>query len=214
MAGLLSNFRNTMIVSFILALIIDRRLFDVHNGSADAIFWQAVFRWLHVLLRHPVDRAALLFQLRPDPGHAGDPGRAEAGRVEVHRARSAVLVPLGGAGHGAHGLGDPGRQPRLPGPGPARSGFDRRRQPASSTRPASASACGWASIMLLNVWGIIWPNQKRALGLVEADADTKAKAARIAMLGSRTNTAAVDADAGRHDHVPDDLRLSRLSEPS
>jgi uncharacterized membrane protein len=42
--------------------------------------------------------------------------------------------------------------------------------------------------MFLNVWGIIWPNQKRALGIVEADADTKAKAARIAMLASRTNT--------------------------
>ena len=41
--------------------------------------------------------------------------------------------------------------------------------------------------MMLNVWGIIWPNQKRALGIVEADADTKAKAARMAMLASRTN---------------------------
>lgn len=43
-------------------------------------------------------------------------------------------------------------------------------------------------IMAFNVWFIIWPNQKKALGLVEADADTKAKAARIAMLTSRTNT--------------------------
>ena len=42
-------------------------------------------------------------------------------------------------------------------------------------------------VMMLNVWGIIWPNQKRALGLVEADADTKARAARVAMLASRTN---------------------------
>ena len=42
-------------------------------------------------------------------------------------------------------------------------------------------------IMMLNVWGIIWPNQKRALGLVEADADSKAKSAKMAMLGSRTN---------------------------
>jgi uncharacterized membrane protein len=41
--------------------------------------------------------------------------------------------------------------------------------------------------MFLNVWGIIWPNQKRALGIVEADADTKAKSARMAMLGSRVN---------------------------
>jgi uncharacterized membrane protein len=45
-----------------------------------------------------------------------------------------------------------------------------------------------ATIMFLNVWGIIWPNQKRALGIIEVDADRKAKAARIAMLASRTNT--------------------------
>jgi uncharacterized membrane protein len=45
-----------------------------------------------------------------------------------------------------------------------------------------------ATIMFLNVWGIIWPNQKRALGIIEVDADKKAKAARIAMLASRTNT--------------------------
>ena len=44
-----------------------------------------------------------------------------------------------------------------------------------------------AIIMAINVWFIIWPNQKKALGLVEADADTKAKAARVAMLTSRTN---------------------------
>jgi uncharacterized membrane protein len=45
-----------------------------------------------------------------------------------------------------------------------------------------------ALIMAFNVWFIIWPNQKKALGMVEADADTKKKAARIAMLTSRTNT--------------------------
>lgn len=42
-------------------------------------------------------------------------------------------------------------------------------------------------IMMINVWAFIWPNQKRALGIVEADADTKAKSARTAMLFSRTN---------------------------
>ena len=45
-----------------------------------------------------------------------------------------------------------------------------------------------AIIMFLNVWGVIWPNQKIALGIKEADADAKARAARIAMLASRTNT--------------------------
>jgi uncharacterized membrane protein len=44
-----------------------------------------------------------------------------------------------------------------------------------------------ALIMAFNVWFIIWPNQKKALGLVEADDATKAKAARTAMLTSRIN---------------------------
>ena len=43
-------------------------------------------------------------------------------------------------------------------------------------------------IMWFNVWFVIWPNQQKALGLVEADADTKAASARTAMLFSRTNT--------------------------
>ncbi|HJO88276.1 MAG: urate hydroxylase PuuD [Alphaproteobacteria bacterium] len=43
-------------------------------------------------------------------------------------------------------------------------------------------------IMWFNVWFVIWPNQKKALGIVEVDADTKAAAARTAMLLSRTNT--------------------------
>ena len=44
------------------------------------------------------------------------------------------------------------------------------------------------TIMLLNVWGIIWPNQKKVLGMKEASAEEKAKAARTALLASRTNT--------------------------
>ena len=43
-------------------------------------------------------------------------------------------------------------------------------------------------IMAYNVWFVIWPNQKRALGMVECDPERKAKSARIAMLFSRTNT--------------------------
>ena len=43
-------------------------------------------------------------------------------------------------------------------------------------------------IMWFNVWFVIWPNQKKALGIVEASADEKKAAARTAMLFSRTNT--------------------------
>ena len=47
----------------------------------------------------------------------------------------------------------------------------------------------WMGILMaFNVWAIIWPNQKKALGIVEVDADAKKKAARTAMLYSRTNT--------------------------
>lgn len=43
-------------------------------------------------------------------------------------------------------------------------------------------------IMWFNVWFVIWPNQKKALGIVEATPDEKKKAGRTAMLFSRTNT--------------------------
>jgi uncharacterized membrane protein len=45
-----------------------------------------------------------------------------------------------------------------------------------------------ALVMAFNVWFIIWPNQKKALGIVVVEAPEKAKAARLAMLTSRFNT--------------------------
>lgn len=44
------------------------------------------------------------------------------------------------------------------------------------------------TIMLFNVWVIIWPNQKKVLGIVEATADEIAKAKNTALMASRTNT--------------------------
>lgn len=43
------------------------------------------------------------------------------------------------------------------------------------------------TIMFLNVWLIIWPNQKKVIGLVAASPEEKVKAARLAFLASRTN---------------------------
>ena len=45
------------------------------------------------------------------------------------------------------------------------------------------------TIMLFNVWVLIWPNQKKILGLVTATDEEKNKARRVAFLASRTNTA-------------------------
>jgi len=44
------------------------------------------------------------------------------------------------------------------------------------------------TIMLFNVWVLIWPNQKKVLGLVQASDEEKAKAKKVAFLASRTNT--------------------------
>ncbi len=57
---------------------------------------------------------------------------------------------------------------------------------------ANLTAIGFGSwlgtIMLLNVWGLIWPNQKKILGIVPATDAEKATARRVAFLASRTNT--------------------------
>ncbi len=57
-------------------------------------------------------------------------------------------------------------------------------------RPFTAIGIGmWlALVMAFNVWFIIWPNQKKALGIVTVEPAEKAKAARLAMLTSRVNT--------------------------
>ncbi|HSC01118.1 MAG TPA: urate hydroxylase PuuD [Burkholderiaceae bacterium] len=60
----------------------------------------------------------------------------------------------------------------------------------SFQRPATAIGIGmWLGlIMAFNVWFIIWPNQKKALGIVTVTPEEKAKASRVAMLTSRINT--------------------------
>jgi uncharacterized membrane protein len=63
-------------------------------------------------------------------------------------------------------------------------------QALSLQRPVTAIGIGmWlALVMAYNVWFIIWPNQQRALGIVPAEPDVKAKSQRMAMLTSRFNT--------------------------
>ncbi|UCD70109.1 MAG: urate hydroxylase PuuD [Betaproteobacteria bacterium] len=62
---------------------------------------------------------------------------------------------------------------------------------AFSLRPSHAAIGigAWlGTLMLINVWGVIWPNQKKILGMVEASDEEKNKARRIAFLASRANT--------------------------
>ena len=54
------------------------------------------------------------------------------------------------------------------------------------------------TFMLFNVWVLIWPNQKKILGMVEATDEEKARARRVAFLASRSNVNDVYSDAVVH----------------
>ena len=187
MASLLLNFRNTIIVSLALALLMIIG-FGLHSPHGfDNVFWQAVFRWIHVSFG--ILWIGLLYyfnfvQIRkmPDIPNELKPAISKyiAPEALFWFRWAALFTELAGVilawlrGYLAEVLtfGLAG-------------GYVR----GQDTQFTLMGVGVWlAIIMFLNVWGIIWPNQKIALGLKEADADAKAKAARIATLASRTNT--------------------------
>jgi len=187
MGKLLSSFRATVILSLVLAGLMIFAFGQVTAGGFDGIFWQAVFRWVHVAAG--ILWIGLLYyfnfvQIRVMPSIPAElkpaVGKHIAPEALFWFRWSALVTVLAGLavmftrGHAyaaevlsfgmAGGLVEGDQGLMLMGMGV------------------------WlAIIMFLNVWGIIWPNQKRALGIVAVDDDKKARAARIAMLGSRTN---------------------------
>ena len=185
MAGLLANFRNTIIVSFVLALVIVGAYAAGPQGTG-AAYWQAVFRWLHVFFG--ILWIGLLYyfnfvQIRKMPEIPAELKPAVSKYIAPEalfwfRWAAVATVVMGLAIAGVRGYSAETLSLGLAG------GYD----PTLDRQYTLLGLGMWLGIiMMLNVWGIIWPNQKRALGIVEADADTKAKAARMAMLGSRTN---------------------------
>jgi len=190
MAGLLSNFRNTLTLSVILALLMVVAFGTAAPGKFDGLFVQSVLRWLHVFFG--ILWIGLLYyfnfvQIRKMPDIPAELkpaiGKYIAPEALFWFRWSALFTVLAGLGILiARGheyasevltLGLAGGYIEADGSG--------------SAYALMGTGVYLAIIMFLNVWGIIWPNQKIALGIKEADADAKAKAARIAMLGSRTN---------------------------
>ena len=183
MAGLLSNLRNTLIVAFILALILIAG-YGMHNGAADAIFWQGVFRFLHTTFG--ILWIGLLYyfnfvQIRKMPEIPAELKPAVSKYIAPEAlfwfrwaalftwVMGVILALNRGYFLEAVTLG-------------ATEGF-------SVPQHTFIGVGMWlATVMFFNVWAFIWPAQKIALGIKEADADAKAKAARTAMLFSRTNT--------------------------
>ena len=185
MSGILLNFRNTIILSLILAIVMILG-FGMHSPHGfDEVFWQAVFRWIHVFFG--ILWIGLLYyfnfvQIRKMPDIPAELKPAISKYIAPEAlfwfrwaalgtvVAGLILAFLRGYIWEALSFGLAGGYSSLD------VGF------------TLLGVGMWlAIIMFLNVWGVIWPNQKIALGIKEADADAKAKAARIATLASRVN---------------------------
>lgn len=189
MAAFLSNLRNAVVTGLVLALIMLVGFGKFSNfGFGDVVFWEAVFRWIHVVCGVMWIGLLYYFNFVQTPMMPKIPAEHRPA-ITGHIAPAAlwwfrwgalgtvvagiIVAALHGANYAANvftfGLAKPSVGPT--------AGF------------VLMSIGIWmAIIMFLNVWGIIWPNQKKVLGLVEADADAKAAAGRIAGMASRINT--------------------------
>ena len=182
MAAILTDLQKTVIAGFVLAILLFIIWMASGNGAIDHAFIAFLFRWLHVL--SGVMWIGLLWYFNfvqiPNMPNIPDEQKPAIGKVIAPAAlwwfrwgamgtivTGLILALMNGYLVDAIVLG-------------------------LSSGVINHTLIGigmWlGTIMWFNVWFVIWPNQKRALGIVDADADTKAKSARTAMLFSRTNT--------------------------
>ena len=183
MAGILSSLRNTVITGFVLAFLLELMYLN-SGGTFDTTFWAFLFRWLHVL--SGIMWIGLLYYFNfvqiPNMPNIPDEQKPAIGKVIAPAAlwwfrwaamatlvTGLILGYINGYIHDALALG-------------AMNDF------AVPKNIAIGIGMWLGIIMWFNVWFVIWPNQKKALGIVEASADEKAASARTAMLFSRTNT--------------------------
>jgi uncharacterized membrane protein len=188
MAAILNNLRNTIIVGLVLAVIMLVAFAQVSpHHLNDVAYWQAVFRWMHVFFG--ILWIGLLYyfnfvQARKMPEIPAELKPAVSKYIAPEALFwfrwSALFTVLAGICVAA-----------LRGKEYAANVFTFGLAGGYDSSKAGYVLMGigiyLALIMFLNVWGVIWPNQKRALGIVDADADTKAKSARIAGMASRVN---------------------------
>ncbi|WP_417479921.1 urate hydroxylase PuuD [Maricaulis maris] len=184
MAAILSNLRTTVIVSFVLSAIYLCAYVATGGIALDGAFWQAFARWTHVV--SGIMWIGLLWYFNfvqiPNMPNIPDDQKPAIGKVIAPAALfwfrwgAAFTVLTGLTVAGLRGYSMEVLSLGL----------------AADVYSPQYSFIGigmWlAIIMAANVWFVIWPNQKIALGMVEAEADAKPKAARTAMLFSRTNT--------------------------
>ena len=183
MGEILKSLSKTVHISLALSFLLFLGLFFGNDGfDFDIIFWSWLFRYMHVIAG--VMWIGLLWYFNfvqiPNMPKIPDEQKPAIGKVIAPAAlfwfrwaavativTGLIVAYLNGYVHQALALGI-----------------------GSGGGKNTAIGIGmWLGlIMAFNVWFVIWPNQKRALGIVETDPDTKAKSAKTAMLFSRTNT--------------------------
>ena len=183
MVNLLSSLSKTIHASLILAILLFFGLFFLNQGfTFDNLFWSWLFRLTHVIVA--IMWVGLLWYFNfvqiPNMAKIPDEQKPAIGKVIAPAAlfyfrwaaaftviSGLILAWLNGYLHDAMTL-----------------------SVGSGVPKHTAIGIGmWLGIiMAFNVWFVIWPNQRRALGIVETDPETKAKSAKTAMLFSRTNT--------------------------
>ncbi len=186
MSGILTDLKNTVIAGLVLTVVM---ILAVSAGTGDDFmldqsYMTFIVRWLHVI--SGVMWIGLLWYFNfvqiPNMPNIPDEHKPAIGKVIAPAALfwfrwgamgtivfGLILAAMNGYLVEALTLG-------------ASEGFD---VPKST---AIGIGMWMGIIMWFNVWFVIWPNQKKALGIVEVDTDAKAAAARTAMLFSRTNT--------------------------
>lgn len=182
----LNSVRGTIIGGFVLAIIIVVIAGDSHMPAAmpvnSVMIWLHVFSgiiWIGLLYYFNFVQVPALADAAADDGGPGGAGITKyvAPRALFWFRWSALATWLTGAMFLLHrGMLD--------------DAFALGQLTESTNAYALTIGIGaWlGTIMLFNVWGLIWPNQKKILGMVEASADEIAKGKRIAFLASRTNT--------------------------
>ena len=183
MTNLLSSLPKTIHASLILAIILFVGLFYQNDGFAfDRLFWSWVARYTHVIVGTMWIGLLWYFNFVqiPNMGKIPDEQKPAIGKVIAPAAlfyfrwaaaftilSGLILGLLNGYLHDAMTLS-------------IGSGIPKH----------TAIGIGmWLGIvMAFNVWFVIWPNQKRALGIIDCEPELKVKSAKTAMLFSRTNT--------------------------
>ena len=178
----LNNHRQSLILGIIIAVAIALLIGGTHFYELGLARWfhivSGVF-WIGLLYYFNVAQTPALADAAADKGGPGGAGitRYVAPRALFLFRWSALATWLGGAwllGRGGNFLG----------------AFTLGAMPGASP-PGYLLTIGigaWlGTIMLFNVWGLIWPNQKKILGIVAATDEQKAKARKVAATASRVN---------------------------